>query len=252
MEEITMKKKLLLSMTVFFIFAASNSVLAMDNESTVGHQIGKGYFFIGSGTMKIDKLNTRLSGKGYPKFSDSFLTLGGGGHGVVNRFIIGGEGMAFMTEDREAVVSGKTYKNSLTGGCGFFDIGYSAYSHKGLSIYPILGIGGGGYSLNITDRSSPKFDEILDTPGRSSHLSSASFLLSLSLGADYMLNFEKRPERKGGLIFGLRVGYIFAPVTSNWNIDNIEVFGGPKTGIEGLFLHFMIGGGGSGPKMPRG
>lgn len=235
-------------MIVFSIITVSNSVQAESDECTVGRQAGKGYFFVGSGTLDIDKLNSRLAGKGYPKFSDSFLTVGGGGHGIVNRFIIGGEGMAFVTEDRETIISGKTYKNSLTGGCGFFDIGYSAYSHRGLSIYPILGIGGGGFSLNITDRSAPNFDDILSAPARSSHLSSASFLLSISVGADYLLNFEQRPDRTGGLILGLRVGYIFAPVTGNWSIDNIEVFGGPKTGMNGLFFHFMIGGGGSEPR----
>ncbi|MEO0197015.1 MAG: hypothetical protein ABIL89_05150 [candidate division WOR-3 bacterium] len=36
---------------------------------------------IGTNIIDIKSLNARLENMGYPKFSDNFVSLGGGGHG---------------------------------------------------------------------------------------------------------------------------------------------------------------------------
>jgi hypothetical protein len=219
-----------------------------------GEHEGKGYLLLGGGVLDIHKLNDGLSANGYSKFSDNSFSIGGGGQGVFRQLIIGGEGFAFITDNFEAVKSGKPYKTSLTGGCGFFNLGYTVFRKNSLSIYPLFGIGGGGYFLNITDRTAASFDDVLTNPGRSSRLNSGAFLLSASLGADYIISprQEMRDGKRGGLLLGFRFGYIVAPVKSNWNLDNLEVFGGPKTGITGPFFHFMIGGAGISPARTRG
>ena len=219
-----------------------------------GEHEGKGYLLLGGGALGIGKLNDRMTDNGYSRFSNNFFSIGGGGHGVIRRLIIGGEGFAFTSSDNEAIKSGKPYKTSLVGGCGFFNLGYTVFRKNTFSIYPLFGIGGGGFALNITDRTTASFSDVLSNPGRSSQLSSGALLLSASLGADYLISSgqEMRDGRRGGLLLGFRFGYMFAPVTSNWNLDNLEVFGGPKTGITGPFFHFMIGGGGIAPARTRG
>ncbi len=240
-------KKHLAIMGILMILSAV-TVWPADYSLKSGEHEGRGYLLLGGGTLDIGKLNDRLSQNGYSRFSDNFFSIGGGGHGVVRRLIIGGEGFALVTSDNEAFISGKPYKTSLTGGCGFFNLGYTVFRKNTFSIYPLLGIGGGGFVLNITDRTTASFSDVLSSPGRSSQLSSGAFLLSASIGADYLVSpREMRDGRRGGLLLGFRLGYIFAPVTSHWNLDNMEVFGGPKTGITGPFFHFMIGGGGIGP-----
>ncbi|MFN3780670.1 MAG: hypothetical protein ACK4SO_00670 [Candidatus Kapaibacteriota bacterium] len=57
---------------------------------------GMGYFMAGGQILSIGSLNTRLAERGYPKFSSTFTSIGGGGHAVVSNFIIGGEGRGII------------------------------------------------------------------------------------------------------------------------------------------------------------
>jgi hypothetical protein len=205
---------------------------------------GMGYFMFGTNIIDLGPLNSRLESKGYPKFSDNFFSLGGGGHGIINRVIIGGEGHALATRK---TTSG-SYKMSIGAGYGFFNLGYIVYKTKDLRVYPLLGLGGGGMDLQIMEKGSPSFDEILDNPKRSAKLSTDGFLFSLALGTDYLLKLGRDEKGEGGLVFGLRIGYTFAPIKGDWSMDGIDISGGPQVGITGPYIHLMIGGGGSGKK----
>ena len=201
---------------------------------------GRGYFMCGGSIVDIDALNSRLEGKGYSKFSDSFFSLGGGGYAVINRVIIGGEGHGLIGRDE---TSGN-YKTSLSAGYGFFDLGYIVYSTGYLNVYPLLGLGGGGINFKIVEREAPSFDEVLDDPKRSIELSTGGFLLNVALGTDYLLKLGEDEEGEGGFVFGLRVGYTLAPVKGDWDMDGTEISGGPEVGITGPYIRLMIGGGG--------
>jgi len=201
---------------------------------------GMGYFMFGGSTIDIDKLNSRLASKGYPKFSDNFISIGGGGHGIINRIIIGGEGHGLISDE----LSSGNYKTFLTAGYGFFDLGYIVFSTGALNIYPILGFGGGGMSLEILRRDSPTFDEVLDNPGRNTELSTGGFLLNVALGADYLLVLGKDEKGLGGIVVGIRVGYTYSPIKGDWDLDGNDISGGPKVGITGPYIRLMFGGGG--------
>lgn len=206
---------------------------------------GRGYFMFGGSIIDIKSLNSKLDSKGYPKFPDNFISLGGGGHGIIGKVIIGGEGHGLI--GRETTGGSKTYKTSISAGYGFFNFGYIVYSTKGLSVYPLLGLGGGGMSFKIVERETiPSFDDVLNNPKRSANLSTSGFLLNLALGTDYLLKLEEDKKREGGLVFGLRIGYTFALIKGSWKMDGIEISGGPEIGITGPYIRLMIGGGGSG------
>jgi len=158
------------------------------------------------------------------------VIIGGEGHGL-----IGGE----ATSD--------SYKTSIGAGYEFFDFGYIVYSAKGLSVYPLLGLWGGGMSLKIVERgTAPSFDDVLDNPKRSAELSTGGFLLNLALGTDYLLKLGGDEKGEGGLVSGICIGYTFAPIKGSWEMDGIEISGGPEIGITGPYIRLMIGGGGSG------
>jgi hypothetical protein len=121
------------------------------------------------------------------------------------------------------------------------------YSTEDLRVYPLLGLGGGGMSLNIVERgTSPSFDEVLDDPKRDVELSTGGFLLNLALGTDYLLKLGGDEKEESCFIFGLRTGYIFAPIKGNWEMDGVDISGGPDVGITGPYIRLMIGGGGFG------
>jgi hypothetical protein len=155
--------------------------------------------------------------------------------------IIGGEGHLLVGDESEAAISSGDYKTSLSAAYGFFNVGYLVYSKDDLHVYPLVGLGGGELWLKIGPHS---FDDILENPQRSAELSTGGFLLNLALGADYLWKLKEDEKSEGGLVFGLRVGYTFAPAKGEWTADGIDISGGPEVGITGPYIRFMIGGGG--------
>ncbi len=201
---------------------------------------GMGYFMAGGHILSISSLNTRLANRGYPKFSSTFTSFGGGGHAVISNFIIGGEGHGIIGSDQTNDKS----TLSLSAGYGLVDFGYLMYSKGGLSVYPLVGFGGAGLSLNISQRQIPTFDEVLDSLKGHVELSTGSFLLHFAIGVDYLLSFGKQEDSRGGLLIGLRIGATFTPVAGDWKFDEIKVANGPSVGINGVYLRLMFGGGG--------
>jgi hypothetical protein len=232
------KVKTIYSLTIVIVM----SLFFTDVSQGQGIKGGMGYFMFGGSTIDIEALNSRLEDKGYSKISPSFISLGGGGHGIIGRWIMGGEGCGLIGRE----VTSKGYKTSIEAGYGFFSLGYIVYSKEALRVYPLLGLGGGRMSLNIVEKgTSPSFDEVLDNPKRGIELSTGGFLLNLALGTDYLLGLTRDEEGEGGLIFGLRGGYIFAPLKDEWEMDGVDI-SGPDVGITGSYIRLMIGGGGFG------
>jgi len=210
------------------------------HEATIDVSGGRGYVMMGTSMLDIDELNTSLSNAGYSELSDNFFTLGGGGHAIINRIIIGGEGHGLMADETTT----GNYTVSLTGGYGLVNVGYLIFSRGGFHLYPLLGIGGGAIDLKIHEREAPSFDEILDDPKRGSELSTGGFLLNVSIGADHLFILGGDEEGEGGLVLGLRAGYTFTPIKGDWNMYDMDVGGGPDIGITGPYFHLMLGGGG--------
>jgi len=104
-------------------------------------------------------------------------------------------------------------------------------------------------SLIITERVAPSFDDIMTDPKREAYLSAGGLLGQGALGVDYMLTLGRDEEGEGGLLIGIRAGYILSFFGSKWEMGNIDVAGGPKIGISGFYIRFIFGGGGY--ELPR-
>ena len=85
---------------------------------------GRGYFMVGFSQIDFDELNSRLTAKGYPEFSNNLITLGGGGHAIINKLVIGGQGNAYLGSNEEAQIGDDRYEASVAAAAGFFNIGY--------------------------------------------------------------------------------------------------------------------------------
>jgi hypothetical protein len=207
---------------------------------------GRGFFQAGYLGLDVDDVNAALAGAGFPTLDRGTVTLGGGGYATRGRFVIGGEGHGILSQDQPAVDG--SVQIGLDGGYGLFKVGYLAYSEDGFDVYPTVGIGGGGLSLSIVERSAPTFDDILEDPARSSRLSTGMFLLDLGVSGDY--RFMKRVDEDGGgggLLVGFQAGYVFAPGSSDWRLDDINgVAGGPDLGVQGFYIRLSLGGWGGG------
>ena len=211
-----------------------------EEEATFEETQGRGYFSFGVHFLDIDDLNDRLSNQGYTEFPTYFYTIGGGGHGILeNGIVVGGEGHAIMERDETT----GTFETSLGGGYGFFNLGYAVYQQNNLSVYPMLGIGGGSVSMKITDSEAPLFDDVLADPKRSAELSTGGFLFDIAVGLDYLFTVGTTQE-EGGFMFGFKAGYTFSPSDNDWKMNGNEINGGPDFGITGPYIRLMVGGGG--------
>jgi hypothetical protein len=207
---------------------------------------GMGYSMFGNSTIGISDLNAQLESKGYARLSDSYFSVGGGGHGIVNsKWILGGEGHTLLGEG----VTSRGFESSINVTYAFFDVGYIVYSIKDFSLYPLVGIGAGGMNFNIAEEATAlSLGEVLDDPQRGVELTTGGFLLNLAIGIDYLLTLGKDEEGRGGLLLGIRAGYTLSPSQGSWMMDDIEISGAPEIGITGPYIRFMFGGGAIGKK----
>ena len=234
-------KLTLISLLVLFLIFSSMSFTQEKAKKSGG---GRGYCMMGWSMLDIDELNALLKSKDYKEFSNNFFSIGGGGHGIVNKLIIGGQGGTFIGGEETITLNGGTSKTTLIGGYGLFDIGYLVYSKKGLNVYPLLGLGGGGLTFKVAEVSTPSFEDLLENPKRNVELNYGGFLVNVSLGVDYLIKFAEDETGAGGLIIGFQAGYMLAPFTHDWKMDENDVTGGPDIGFNGPYVKIMFGGGG--------
>lgn len=89
-----------------------------------------------------------------PSFGNTCLNIGGGGFGMFNSFMIGGEGGAIVVSS----VSNANGEGSLGVGFGMFNIGYAIPSKSRFLMYPLIGMGLGASSLNLRYAKDTKAD----------------------------------------------------------------------------------------------
>lgn len=230
-------------LTFAFVFASTAPLAAQRRRERPQRQIGWGSFQAGYAWLDVDALNESLSGAGYPSLEGTFRTLGGAGFGTHGRVVIGGEGAALLGS-KETTTDG-SLEIAPGGGYGLFRVGYLALRRGGLDVVPMVGVGGGGMSLDIRGRSAPTFEDVLNDPARSSHLSNGMFLLDAGMAVNYRIHIENREERdsEGGLLVGIQAGYTFAPGNPSWTLDGINsVGGGPTLRVNAAYVKISLGG----------
>lgn len=221
------------------------AIAAAGHDDRADEGAGFGYFEAGWQRIFIGELKGAVRSAGYPAVSDNFATFGGGGHAVIRNFyIVGGEGAGLSSGES----SRGSYRVGLSGGYGFFNVGVLAYRHRELRIYPMLGLGGGGLDLTITETRGGSFNDILRAPGRSTSVSTGEFLMQGALGVDWLLNFSGDPLRGGGILLGLRFGYVVNPLGNmmSWDSDGAPIVNAPADIFHGPYVRLVIGGGGHG------
>jgi hypothetical protein len=235
------KRTAVFTLVVFVSILYTDFTQGQDIVSASGEKGGVGYSMFGRSIVDLGDLNSKLESSGYPSMSENFFSVGGGGHSIINnKWIVGGEGHTLLGEE----ATHEAYKQSLTGGYGFFDLGYILFSLKDLRLYPLLGLGGGGMNLRIKeDIASVSLDNILEDPLRGVEITTGGFLMNLGGGIDYLFTFGKDEKARGGMFLGIRAGYTISTFKGKWTMDGVEISNAPETGLKGPYIRFMIGGG---------
>jgi hypothetical protein len=211
------------------------------NDAAAEAQEGRGFVMLGIQRFDVGGLNDQLRATGFPAFSSSVITLGGGGLGVHGGFLFGVEGHGLLAPE-ETTADG-TFRTRLSGGYGMFNLGRDLFPDGPGSLYPLVGLGAGSMTLRINERGAPTFEGLLEDPRRGVEMSRVSFLLRAALGGDYLLGVGSAGPDGAGVAIGIRVGYMAALGQRSWSSDVGRVAGGPDLSPSGAFLRLQVGGG---------
>ncbi len=226
-----MRKFLVFILAGFVVFCSSSG--------------GGGGYVIGFDAFDFTELNNFLNARGFGSIDKYIFSEGGTGYARIGKIMIGGGGYGFSSD-----ISSNDYLCKLTVGYGGFEAGYTLFSIGDLSLSGIFGVGGGSITLRVDERfSAPVFDSVFSNPGRTSTIYSNYTILKAEIGIDYLLAFGKTGSSGGGLLFGIRGGYVYSPSKPDWKFTeiNTDIIGGPNVVLKGLYIHFLvIGGGGFG------
>ncbi len=104
----------------------------------------------------------------------------------------------------------------------------------------MVSLGGGGLQLDIENEgSADNFDDVLDDPNRSASVTRASLLVHLGGGLEYQFG---TPGKGRTARLGLRAGYMISALSSDWQLGDSSLPGGPDASLQGPFLRLTIGG----------
>ncbi len=159
--------------------------------------------------------------------------FGGAGFGLIDRVVIGGSGWG-----SSQTVGSDSLRATIEIAGGEFDLGYQVFSLQHLLIAPVLGIGGGGYTIDLQKLSGTPltFDSLLKNPGYTSEVSFSGLTLSPQLMVTVPISFV-------GL--QLRGGYCYTPMTPEWGLRGGSTLSSGPTISKGMpfaTLNVVFGG----------
>ena len=235
-----MKRFLVISMLSLLVPAAE--LAAQRGQEHGARRTATMYLTIGMSLLDVGSLNSALGAQDYRGVSDRFFSVGAGGHLVINQAVIGVEGQALLSE--QASSTNDIFRAELTGALGMLRVGYLIFEGDNLDIYPLLGVGYGAATLEVVDATGGAFGDVLADPRRGVELTKSGPLIGAALGADWV--FEMARGARRGPALGLRLGYDYAPVESDWELGGTRLLNGPDLSLTGPYLRILIGFGGRG------
>ena len=200
---------------------------------------GAGGMNAGAVHYDMDGFNQFLP-EGYPTLSGDFLTIGGDGYFMYENFVIGGSGHGMFGDE----IRFNQQKAAIGGGMGFFQFGYDFLHKDNLKLYPLVGIGGGGLTMVFSTLGNVSASDVKqgNTDGNylQTDISWGSALLDLGIGFDYFPESEGKSSPR----LGVRAGYIFAPLPSDFSYGGGPITGASSFSLNGYYFRIIIGGGG--------
>ena len=205
---------------------------------------GAEFFGLGLSRLATGELDDRLAAQGYPTFGRTAVGVSLGGYRIFRRrWTLGAEWQGIIQGAEEH--QGRTV--GFGGGYGTIGVGRVVELSPRVRVTPRVGFGGGGFGLWF-DRPEPSvgFDAVLGDPDRyrdsvrgylsETVLSHGSALVDLGVGVELLARATGR-----GPMLGLRVGYLAMPSTTEWQLRERPVTGGPEASLAGPYVRVMIG-----------
>lgn len=235
MKNLIVFSKLSVAFMIFLLVSTSMCAQQVSKLKTGGG----GGFNVGYGYMDVSKLHNFVPAN-IGKFSNEHLLMGGNGFGIIGNFVIGGGGTGIMGD----LIKSDSINYSISGGLGTFDFGYLIYNKEKIKIYPMLGIGGGGFGLQISRNNNVSVKNLVNDPAREINISIGGFIFDFSINMNLspVLNYNEKDNSYGGFMTGLKAGYLYSLPSSDWTYTGGDITGGPDFGLNMVYVKLIIGG----------
>lgn len=202
-------------------------------------QGAKAYYQPGFSFLDTGPLNQAITPAGYPNYSNTFITQGGGVQVMLDRIVIGGSGFGLSGF---RATSGKGETLAVSGGYGLLNLGYVIYRQKQFSLYPMIGIGSGGIKVSASEALNKLFG--FSATSDVYEMQSSQIVMDLGLAADYLIDFNADRRNATGLSVGLKLGYVFVPSPPQWEAGGRAVGGAlPSASVQGPYFSLSLGAG---------
>ena len=204
-------------------------------------------FTTGATTMSVDALDAVLTGQRFAGLSNDGISYGASGYYSFGRALLGAD-VARTTFGEEGLSNGRT--DDLNAAQYLATASYALVSTGRLKLFPTLGVGAGHFDVTLRDRAGgtaaaaaqPTFAEVAQNPGTETTISGRHLLYSLGGGGDLLIT--RGAAMRAGVVFGLRVGMLFAPNRTTWTTGGRTVIAGPDASAGGPYLRVVVGIGG--------
>ncbi len=199
------------------------------------------YYGGGIHTLNISDLNTVLTKSSYKSFPTSLYSIGGGSRSISGKLVTGSDWNVSLENKNLNTVNG--FNSYISSSANILlNAGYIIFSAGDFNVYPILGGGIGRITMDIVkDGKAPDFNDSLSKPEKMTSFSSLSLLLDLGIGADYLVKLGKSEPKKGGIVFGLKVGSMFTVYQTNFQLKGESVPGSPAINNNGFYIKLFAG-----------
>ncbi|MFP4024718.1 MAG: hypothetical protein ACLFVR_09340 [Thiohalospira sp.] len=232
-------KILHIAITTILIFFLGLQLNAQEDTQENSKKYTKRMFLsMGTTFSDYDDLNSSLSQFGYPELSENTFIVGCSGFKIIKKFVHGAEIHAIMGDRAE----GNNYNVSLKGVSGKLNFGYMLFEPGNFDLFPHIGLGASSLVLNMDrDIGQASYDDFIQNPDDGAELYRAGFIADIGFNIHYSIDFMKKKERMGNMVFGFSVGYMFDPFKRDWIVNGEQLANGPDLNHNNLYLKIIVG-----------
>lgn len=192
------------------------------------------YLWYGLNFVDATSFNRSLSQINLPALNSTQWRAGAGGGVFLKKFYFGGEGGVQFGGSS----ANDLYRSDFHGGFGMVKGGYQLMGIPSLSVYPVLGLGGGGSAIEIRKGAhhSGNDNGFTLSPGEDIH--SGYMLVDLAVNINF---FPPAGSNKGSIVIGITPGFRFHPLKSSWTYNNQKLSDLNEFAPSGFYLQAKLG-----------
>ena len=198
----------------------------------------------GAASLSVAPLNAFLANSGFASVSRQGVSIGLNGYYAFGRALLGAD-LSRATIREAGLNNGRTDNAAATQ--AVVTAGYALLSTPRLTVYPVLGVGTGRFTVDLRDNAGgtaasnpqPTFAEAVQRPGTATTLTGNHLVFNVGIGQDYFL--VRRSATESGIVVGFRAGLAVAPNRTTWSSAGRTVIAGPDASAGGPFLRIVVG-----------